>query len=403
MSNEFNLKNEFIARDDISDFLRENRVNSELLNIVVKHLGETRLTDMEMARIFNNAYRICTIATHRNGTMDHYKSLIYRMKKTRNDVESVSLVAWCLLRLHNGLIPISEDIARDLFDRCRQLHVYSYCLNFVRNYAGDFDKPINFSGRAIVIMTDRDKPDVEEELMKNHSLFLDSIQQILRNYKELRKAMDEMKQKHDKEMEEGHTKVQFLQSRIQKYVVELEEKENYIRELEKRACNPRTIIREVEREVPVETPKSKIFSPENLVKYAITLPKDEDANFLASVMRDICFRERFVDDDVFKLIESIQPERDEAKEKMKKKQEQKPSITYNINQVGQLNPSAERVENNYERPSVGRQFVEMLGSNSGTCDEPSYMEMLKYIASCTNKKTDLNISDDERRNKESNG
>ena len=395
MSNEFNLKNEFIARDDISDFLRENRVNSELLNIVVKHRGETRLTDMEMARIFNNAYRICTIATHRNGTMDHYKSLIHRMERTRNDVESVSLVAWCLLRLHNGLISISEDIARDLLDRCRQLYVYSYCQNFVRNYAGDFDKPINFSGRAIIIKTDSDMPDVEEEFMKNHSLFLESIQQILRNNKELRLEMDEMKQKHDKEMEEGHTKVQLLQSRIQKYVVELEEAKSYIRELEKRSFTPRTIIRKVERRVPVETLKSKIFSPENLVKYAITLPKDEDANFLASVMRDICFRERFVDDDVFKLIESIQPERDEAKEKMKKKQEQKPSITYNINQVGQLNPAAERVENNYERPSVGRQFDEMLGSNSGTFDEPSYMEMLKYIAFGTNKKTDLNISDDE--------
>lgn len=395
MSNDFNLKNEFIARDDISDFLRENRVNAELLNIVVKHLGETRLTDMEMTRIFNNAYRICTIATHRNGTMDHYKSLIDRIERTRNDVESVSLVAWCLLRLHNGLIYVSEDIVRHLYDCCRQLHVYSYCLNFVRNYAGDFDKPINFSGRAIVIMTDRDKPDVEEEFMKNHSLFLNSIQQILRNNKELRLAMAEIELKHEKEVEEWHTKVQLLQSRIQNYVVELEEKENYIRELEKRACNPRTIIREVEKKVPVETPKSKAFSPENLVKYAITLPKDEDANFLASVMRDICFRERFVDDDVFKLIESIQSERDEAKEKMKKKQEQKPSITYNINQVGQLNPAAERVENNYERPSVGRQFVEMLGSNSGTCDEPSYMEVLKYIASRTNKKTDLNISDDE--------
>lgn len=395
MSNDFNLKNEFIARDDISDFLRENRVNAELLNIVVKHLGETRLTDMEMTRIFNNAYRICTIATHRNGTMDHYKSLIDRIERTRNDVESVSLVAWCLLRLHNGLIPMSEDIARDLFDRCRQLHVYSYCLNFVRNYAGDFDKPINFSGRAIVFMTNQDQPNVEEEFMKNHSLFLNSIQQILRNYKELRLVMAEMELKHEKEVEEWHTKVQLLQSRIQNYVVELEEKENYIRELEKRACNPRTIIREVEKKVPVETPKSKAFSPENLVKYAITLPKDEDANFLASVMRDICFRERFVDDDVFKLIESIQSERDEAKEKMKKKQEQKPSITYNINQVGQLNPAAERVENNYERPSVGRQFVEMLGSNSGTCDEPSYMEVLKYIASRTNNKTDLNISDDE--------
>lgn len=395
MSNDFNLKNEFIARDDISDFLRENRVNAELLNIVVKHLGETRLTDMEMTRIFNNAYRICTIATHRNGTMDHYKSLIDRIERTRNDVESVSLVAWCLLRLHNGLIYVSEDIVRHLFDCCRQLYVYSYCLNFVRNYAGDFDKPINFSGRAIVFMTDRDKPDVEEEFMKNHSLFLDSIQQVLRNNKELRQAMDEMEQKHAKEMVEWRTKEQTLQSLIDNYVMKLEEAKSYIRELEKRACNPRTIIREVEKKVPVETPKSKVFSLENLVKYAITLPKDEDANFLASVMRDICFRERFVDDDVFKLIESIQPERDEAKEKMKKKQEQKPSITYNINQLGQLNPAAERVENNYERPSVGRQFVEMLGSNSGTCDEPSYMEVLKYIASRTNNKTDLNISDDE--------
>ena len=67
MSNEFNLKDEFIERNDISDFLRENRMNSELLNIVVKHRGETRLTDRDMTRIFNNAYRICTIAHFREG------------------------------------------------------------------------------------------------------------------------------------------------------------------------------------------------------------------------------------------------------------------------------------------------------------------------------------------------
>ena len=406
MSNEFNLKDEFIERNDISDFLRENRMNSELLNIVVKHRSETRLTDREMTRIFNNAYRICTIATHRNGTIDHYKSLIDRIQRTRNDVESVSLLAWCLLRLHNGLIPMSEDIVSDLLDRCRKLYVFGHCQNFVRNYAGDFDKPINFSGRAIVIKTDSDMPDVEEEFMKNHSLFLESIQQILRNNQELRLAMAQMKQKHAKEMEEWRTKEQSLRIIIESYRNSLREDQEHIRalkhDLEEQAFNPRTIIREVEKKVPVETPKSKVFSPESLVKYAITLPKDEDANFLATVMRDICFRERFVDDDVFKLIESIQTERDEAREKMKKKQEQKPSITYNINSVGQLNPVAEKVENNYERLSVGSQFDDILTTKAEVGEELPYLEIIKKTSSLIKKLTDLDISDDERRNEESN-
>lgn len=407
MSNEFNLKDEFIERNDISDFLRENRMNSELLNIVVKHRSETRLTDREMTRIFNNAYRICTIATHRNGTIDHYKSLIDRIQRTRNDVESVSLLAWCLLRLHNGLIPMSEDIVSDLLDRCRKLYVFGHCQNFVRNYAGDFDKPINFSGRAIVIKTDSDMPDVEEEFMKNHSLFLESIQQILRNNQELRQAMAQMKQKHANEMVEWRTKEQSLRIIIESYSNALREDQEHIRalkhDLEEQAFNPRTIIREVEKKVPVETPKSKVFSPESLVKYAITLPKDEDANFLATVMRDICFRERFVDDDVFKLIESIQTERDEAREKMKKKQEQKPSITYNINSVGQLNPAAEKVENNYERPSVGSQFDDILTTKPEVGEEPTYPDLFKKTTSFLKKLTeDLYNSDDERRNEESN-
>ena len=185
-------------------------------------------------------------------------------------------------------------------------------------------------------------------------------------------------------------------------IMKLKERENYIRALEKRASCPRTIIREVEKKVPVETPKSKVFSPESLVKYAITLPKDEDADFLATVMRDICFRERFVDDNVFKQIESIQTERDEAREKMKKKQEQKPSITYNINSVGQLNPVAEKVENNYERLSVGSQFDDILTTKAEVGEELPYSEIIKKTSSLIKKLTDLDISDDERRNEESN-
>ena len=402
MSNEFNLKDEFIERNDISDFLRENRVNSELLNIVVKHRSETRLTDREMTRIFNNAYRICTIATHRNGTMNHYKTLIERIQRTRNDVESVSLLAWCLLRLHNGLIPVSEDIARDLLDRCRKLYVFDRCQNFVRNYAGDFDKPINFSGRAIIIKTDSDMPDVEEEFMKNHSLFLESIQQILRNNQELRLEMAQMKQKHAKEIVEWNSRYQALKNLNEKNLMDLEKQEDLILALKRKAIAPRTIIREVEKKVPVETPKSKVFSPESLVKYAISLPKDEDANFFATAMRDICFRERFVDDDVFKLIESIQPHREKTRENMKKKQEQKPSITY-INNVGQLNPAAEKVENNYERTSVGSQFDDILTTKPEVGEEPTYSELFKKTTSLLKKLTeDLYNSDDERRNEESN-
>ena len=372
----------------------------------MKHRGEARLTDREMTRIFNNAYRICTIATHRNGTMNHYKSLVDRLQKTRTDVNSVFIVAWCLLRLHNGLIPVSEDIARDLLDRCRKLYVFDRCQNFVRNYAGDFDKPINFSGRAIIIKTDNDMPDVEEEFMKNHSLFLNSIQQILRNNQELRQALAQMEEKHAKELEEWRTKEQTLRIRIETYTKALREHEEYIRvlehDLQHRAFTPRTIISEVEKEILVETPKSKVFSPESLVKYAITLPKDEDADFLATVMRDICFRARFVDDDVFNLIESIQTERDEAREKMKKKQEQKPSITYNINSVGQLNPAAEKVENNYERPSVGSQFDDILTTKAEVGEELPYSEIIKKTSSLIKKLTNLDISDDERRNEESN-
>ena len=249
-------------------------------------------------------------------------------------------------------------------------------------------------------------PDVEEEFMKNHSLFLESIQQILRNNQELRLAMAQMEEKHAKELEEWRTKEQTLRIRIETYNKALREQQEYIRVLEhdlkEQAFNPRTIIREVEKKVPVETPKSKVFSPESLVKYAITLPKDEDANFLATVMRDICFRERFVDDDVFKLIESIQTERDEAREKMKKKQEQKPSITYNINSVGQLNPVAEKVENNYERLSVGSQFDDILTTKAEVGEELPYSEIIKKTSSLIKKLTDLDISDDERRNEESN-
>ena len=88
--------------------------------------------------------------------------------------------------------------------------------------------------------------------------------------------------------------------------------------------------------------------------------------------------------------------------KMKKKQEQKPSITYNINSVGQLNPVAEKVENNYERLSVGSQFDDILTTKAEVGEELPYSEIIKRTSSLIKKLTHLDISDNERRNEESN-
>ena len=81
----------------------------------------------------------------------------------------------------------------------------------------------------------------------------------------------------------------------------------------------------------------------------------------------------------FKLIESIQPERAKAKEMMEKKQQEKPSITYNIESVGQLNPAAMSVENNYERPSVGQQIDDSLTAGNDENEDLNYMRFFKAM------------------------
>ena len=144
----------------------------------------------------------------------------------------------------------------------------------------------------------------------------------------------------------------------------MEERDKTISMLNAKMENPRTVIKEVVRKEVVHTPESKIFCAKSLAKYAISLPKDSDAAFIATTMQDICVRNRFFDNEVFDTIESIKTEREKARIEMEKKQreaiEMSKSTTFNIEHVDQLNPSALEVNNTYERKSLGAQLSDLF-------------------------------------------
>lgn len=354
----FNIKDEYIERNDINDFLRDHKVVSEIYNIVLRQNEQKELSPRQLTGIFNNAYRICTIATDKRGSLDDVKNLLFRAIRANANVDSIKVAAWCLLRLHEGLVYVCEDISSFLRDWVRHSDVYDACQYFIRNFAGTFDKPINFSGRAIVVKKNAENTiDVEDNFMSKHSEFLDSIQQILRNNQELRLEKKQLELKYAKEAEDRAASETVLRSRLDVSENLVKEQRAQIDLLQK---NPRTIVKRVEKPVPVVSRESKVFCPQSIANYAISLPTDEEANTIATFMRELCIRERYLEPEVFDTIDSIKTEREKARQEMERKQNQKSSVVYNIDHVSQLNPSATQVENNFERRSVRRQLNEML-------------------------------------------
>ena len=136
-----------------------------------------------------------------------------------------------------------------------------------------------------------------------------------------------------------------------------------IKALRKAAKSPKTIVKEVPREVLVDTPESKVFSAANMSHYAKGVENDSDANVIATMMKDLCLRNQYFNEDTLATIDSIRTDREAAKE-AKQRRQQGPT-TINIENVGTLAPAAQTVNNHHhdskpdtDEPQRYRAFVQ---------------------------------------------
>lgn len=375
MTQRFNIRDNFVERNDVSDFLRESRVNSELYDIVLIMVGDRNLSPRQLTGIFNNAYRICTIATSPLGILDDVHMLLNRLDDLHFDYcFATKVVAWCLLRIHEGLIYISEDIMRYLYDNCRYSDVYNSCHYFVRNNAGELTCPINFSGQRLRPAASAPEERPEERFMEQYAQLLESARDLIRQNMALRKQVAETEEKFEQKLYVSRSQQKLLQQLDDLYREFIHEKgltEEFHRyQLHTTARldphrNQGSTQAAAQRQQ--EKPGGKalgahVVNLANLVRFAISLPKDEEAILLATLLRELCTRFRYFETEAFDLIDSIQTERDKARQEMERKRERKSGSTiYHIDHLDQLNPSAQSVENNsYGRRSVSQQLDQLL-------------------------------------------
>lgn len=395
MTERFNIKDNFVERNDVSDFLRESRVNSELYDIVLRMVGDRNLSPRQLTGIFNNAYRICTIATSPLGILEDVQLLLGRLDDLGFGYCFVTkVVAWCLLRIHEGLIYISEEIVRFLYDTCRYSDAYSSCHYFVRNNAGELTCPINFSGQRLRPAASAPVQRPEERFMEHHAQLLESARDLIRQNEALRAQAAEAEEKLATETAVWRSQQKLLQQLVDRYREVINEKDLIIEELRRKQLHttarhdPRRSQGTPQAGQPAadqrqqEEPGEKALGAQvvnlaNLVRFAISLPKDEEAILLATLLRELCTRYRYFEPEAFDLIDSIQTERDKARQEMERKRERKAGASiYHIDHVDQLNPSAQSVENNnYERRSVSQQLGQLLPT--GEEKDPGWFDRMR--------------------------
>lgn len=350
-----NYIDDYIERTDINEFLREHTVMAAVYDVVRRLCEQKNIDEANVITLLNYAYRICTIATSQEGTVTEVKELgsSYDHPEFDNIAYSTAL---CLLKLHQGgVVYVSEEIASFLRDHGRKNGMNNYFQTIIRNYAQDFEGAINFSGKALAKPVETtDEPDPAEKFKQAQELFATAGNQLIEENGMLRNQLKEMEEKYETEHRLRLKSDTLHQRQSDRYLHKIRELETYIQRMGSRARLKMVVEKSEE---------SRVFSPRSFSDYALSLPSDEDARFIVNLLRDLCWRNRFMDSEVMTIIDSIMPQRQEAEEKRKARQQEAlrkeadqqatagpTNYTYHIHQVGQLNPAASEVHNQYERP-----------------------------------------------------
>lgn len=201
MNNEYKANKEiYYERTDINEFLREHPMVSDLYDATLQALYAQGLKQTDALGVFNQAYYICTLIT----SQDAGKNDILRIiddpdfEKVHDEYPLVGLILMlvkCLLRVHQELLSFDSHVIGWLGKVISEQVDPSAFNEVVRNYAGEFCTPLNFSGRFVEIPVE-DKQSAEDPYC-----MLRSAQQLIEKANEKLSCAADTKDKRIEELE----------------------------------------------------------------------------------------------------------------------------------------------------------------------------------------------------------
>lgn len=176
----------YYIRTDINEFLREHPFVSDLYDATLQCLFSLGESKEEALNVFNQAYFLCTLIIEEGG--DKHDILRYidddDFEKDSDEFVFMGLiltVVRCLLRVHQELVVFDSNILKWLGEVISVRIDSSQFNHVVTNYAGDFDKVLNFSGKMVEIPVE-EKNECEDPaamIEKAQSLIFEAKEKLL--------------------------------------------------------------------------------------------------------------------------------------------------------------------------------------------------------------------------------
>ena len=191
----------YYVRTDINEFLREHPFVSDLYDATLQCLFGLGESKEQALHVFNQAYYICTLIVEKGGDKHDILRLINDddFEKDGDDYTFTGLiltVVKCLLRVHQELVQFDSNIIKWLGDVISVGIDSSQFNHVVANYAGDFEKALNFSGKMVEV------PIEEKNECEEPSVLIDTAQSLIFDAREKLLIRSEKQEERIVELEE---------------------------------------------------------------------------------------------------------------------------------------------------------------------------------------------------------
>lgn len=264
----------YYVRTDINEFLREHPFVSDLYDATLQCLFGLGYTKEEALNVFNQAYYICTLLVENGGDKHDILRLINDddFEKDSDDYTFIGLiltVVKCLLRVHQELVQFDSNIIKWL-GTVISAHIDSSQFNHVvGNYAGDFDKALNFSGKMVEVPIEEKNECEDPSAMidRAQSLIFDAREKLLINSEKQDERIAELEEQLRLERDKNNT----LMMRVTSLENTQAGSDIYGKEMVKD---------EVYNAINYET----------ISEYACGLSKEEDAAVISNMMSKLALR-----------------------------------------------------------------------------------------------------------------
>lgn len=153
----------FYVRTDINEFLREHTFVSDLYDVTLQYLYELQDTEAALD-IFNDAYYICTLVIEHSAETEDIEHMFGRsMLGFAIDGPTglyyciVASLAKSLLRVHQEVVNFDPHIIKWLDRFCKDRINPAQYNKVVKNYVGEFDTYLDFSGKMVAVAVKENK------------------------------------------------------------------------------------------------------------------------------------------------------------------------------------------------------------------------------------------------------